>query len=39
MRSLLKEIESKFIELDDSIDLNSEIVTNEEEIDEINSRI
>jgi hypothetical protein len=37
MRSLLKEIESKFIELDDSIDLNSEIVTNEEEIDEIST--
>jgi len=37
MKSFLKEIESKFIELDDSIDLNSEIVTNEEEIDEIST--
>ena len=37
MKSFLKEIESKFIELDDSIDLNAQDVTNEEELDEISA--
>ena len=37
MKSFLKEIESKFIELDDSIDLAAQDVTNEEELDEISA--
>lgn len=37
MKSFLKEIESKFIELDDSIDLDAQDVTNEEELDEISA--
>ena len=37
MKSFLKEIESKFVELDDSIDLDAQDVTNEEELDEISA--
>lgn len=37
MKSFLKEIESKFIELDDSIDLDPQNATNEEELDEISA--
>jgi hypothetical protein len=37
MKSFLKEIESKFVELDNSIDLDSQDDVNEEELDEISA--